>query len=337
MNININTTKNSKLFTPKILIVALMAWSGLMALHSSCMAQSANNTIGRIVVPFAPGGAREMPARAVYQEMAQALGEHWIIESHQGAGGAIGTVFVAKSEPDGKTLLMAASSHFVTAALGAKPHYDPIKDFVPVGNIGTQSYVLLINAKLPFNNVAEFIAYAKKHPGEMNYNSAGIGSSTHLAMAYFCKQAGIDLLHIPYKGTQEAANDVLAGRSQAVIVPTAGVGVYLADSRIKALAITSKRRSTLRPQIPTIDESGLKDFYFESWFGFLAASGTPKATVQRLNTALNQAISQEPVRQRLISQGIEPAHENADEFEKVFLADKILMTRLVQDVGLKAE
>ena len=321
----------------RLFLLALLTWASVLTVHLSSIAQTASNTIGRIIVPFAPGGAREMPARAVYQEMAQALGEHWIIESHQGAGGAIGTVFVAKSDPDGKTLLMAASSHFVTAALGAKPHYDPIKDFVPVGNIGTQSYVLLVNAKLPFNTIADFIAYAKKHPGEMNYNSAGIGSSTHLAMAYFCKQAGIDLLHIPYKGTQEAANDVLAGRSQAVIIPTAGVGVYLADPRIKALAITSRRRASLRPQIPTIDESGLKDFYFESWFGFLAASGTPKAVVQRINTALNQAISQEAVRQRLISQGIEPARENAEEFEKVFLADKILMTRLVQEVGLKAE
>jgi tripartite-type tricarboxylate transporter receptor subunit TctC len=321
----------------KLFLLALWSIVGSLPLTQITRAQTGGNNIGRIVVPFAPGGAREMPARAVYQEMAQALGEHWIIESHQGAGGAIGTVFVANSDPDGKTLLMAASSHFVTAALGAKPHYDPVKDFTPVGNIGTQSYVLLVNSKLPFNSIAEFIAYAKKHPGEMNYNSAGIGSSTHLAMAYFCKQAGIDLLHIPYKGTQEAANDVLAGRSQAVIVPTAGVGVYLADPRIKALAITSRRRSTLRPQIPTVDESGLKDFYFESWFGFLAASGTPKATVQRLNAALNQAIAQEPVRQRLISQGIEPARETADEFEKVFLADKVLMTRLVQEVGLKAE
>ncbi len=321
----------------RIFFVTVITGSSFLGFSCPSWAQSAGNTIGRIIVPFAPGGAREMPARAVYQEMAQLLGEHWIIESHQGAGGAIGTVFVAKAEPDGKTLLMAASSHFVTAALGTKPHFDPVKDFVPVGNIGTQSYVLLINAKLPFKSVADFVSYAKKHPGEMNYNSAGIGSSTHLAMAYFCRQAGIELLHIPYKGTQEAANDVLAGRSQAVIIPTAGIGVYMADPRIKALAITSRRRATQYPQIPTIDESGLKDFYFESWFGFLAPSGTPKATVQRLNTALNQAISQDVVRQRLLTQGIEPSHESADEFEKVFLADKVLMTRLVQDVGLKAE
>jgi tripartite-type tricarboxylate transporter receptor subunit TctC len=322
-----------------VLALALTAWAGLgvMALPVPSLAQSPNSAMGRIIVPFAAGGAREMPARAIYQEMAQALGEHWIIESHQGAGGAIGTVFVAKAEPDGKTLLMAASSHFVTAALGSKPHYDAVKDFVPVGNIGTQSYVLLISAKLPFKTVADFIAYAKKHPGEMNYNSAGIGSSTHLAMAYFCRQAGIELLHIPYKGTQEAANDVVAGRSQAVIVPTAGVGVYLSDPRIKALAITSHHRAALHPNIPTVDESGLKDFYFESWFGLLAPSGTPKASVQRINSALNQAISQDVVRQRLLSQGIEPSHDSAEEFEKVFLADKALMTRLVQEVGLKAE
>ncbi len=296
-----------------------------------------NKAIGKIVVPFAPGGARELPARAMYQEMARELGENWIIESHQGAGGAIGTSLVANSAPDGKTLLMAASSHFVTAALGAKPFYDPIKDFAPVANIGAQSYVLLTNSQTPFTNVAELIQYAKKHPNELNYGSAGIGSSTHLAMAYFCKTAGIDIMHVPYKGTQEAANDVLAGRAQAVIVPTAGVGVYISDPRIRTLAITSKKRSTLRPQILTFHESGLKDFFFESWFGLLACASTPRPILERLNTSINKVIAAEPVRSRLLSQGIEPANMNLEEFNHLFLADKELMTRLVKLVGLTRE
>jgi len=296
-----------------------------------------NKAIGKIVVPFAPGGARELPARAMYQEMARELGENWIIESHQGAGGAIGTSLVANSAPDGKTLLMAASSHFVTAALGAKPFYDPIKDFAPVANIGAQSYVLLTNSQTPFTNVAELIQYAKKHPNELNYGSAGIGSSTHLAMAYFCKTAGIDIMHVPYKGTQEAANDVLAGRAQAVIVPTAGVGVYISDPRIRTLSITSKKRSTLRPQILTFHESGLKDFFFESWFGLLACASTPRPILERLNTSINKVIAAEPVRSRLLSQGIEPANMNLEEFNHLFLADKELMTRLVKLVGLTRE
>ena len=296
----------------------------------------AQNTrgIGRIVVPFAPGGAREYPARAVYQEMAQRLDEHWIIESHQGAGGAIGTVFVSKSEPDGKTLLMAASSHFITAALGAKPSYDPIKEFTPVANIGMQSYVLMMSTSLPAKTLSEFIAHVKKHPGELNYSSAGIGSSTHLAMAYFCKAMGIDMTHVPYKGTQEAANDVLAARAHAVIVPTAGAGVYLQDPRIKALGITSKKRSSLHPEIPCISETGPKDFAFESWFGLLAPAATPKATVERLNNAINGAIREEAVSKRLLSQGIEPSHLSSEEFKTLFMADHELMSKLVKDVGL---
>jgi tripartite-type tricarboxylate transporter receptor subunit TctC len=293
-----------------------------------------NKSIGKIIVPFAPGGARELPARAMYQEMARELGENWIIESHQGAGGAIGTSLVANSAPDGKTLLMAASSHFVTSALGAKPFYDPIKDFAPVANIGLQSYVLLSNTQTPFTSVAELIQFAKKHPGELNYGSAGIGSSTHLAMAYFCKTAGIDVTHVPYKGTQEATNDVLAARAQAVIVPTAGVGVYISDPRIRALAITAKKRSTLRPQIPTFHESGLKDFYFESWFGLLASAATPKPILERLNVAINKVISSEPAKSRLMTQGIEPANMGLEEFNQLFLADKELMTKMVKLVGL---
>lgn len=319
------STSRRQVLTALTSLIALGAWPA----HAQ-----GGKSVGKIIVPFAPGGAREQPARALYQEMAKELGESWIIENHAGAGGAMGTVLVGKSDPDGKTLLMAASSHFVTSALGAKPFYEPIKDFAPVVNIGTQSYVLLTNSQQPFSTLSELIAYAKKNPGALNYGSAGIGSSTHLAMAYFCKSAGLDIVHVPYKGTQEAANDVLGGRLQAVIVPTAGVGVYIADARVRALAISGKKRSTLRPQIPTFIESGLKDFYFESWFGLLAPAATPKAVLERLNKAINKVTALEPVKSRLLTQGIEPAQQSLDEFNRVFAADKELMTRLVQLVGL---
>lgn len=312
---------------------SLVGLALLATLDSLSQAQNTHG-IGRIVVPFAPGGAREYPARAIYQEMAQRLDEHWIIESHQGAGGAIGTVFVSKSEPDGKTLLMAASSHFITAALGAKPSYDPIKEFAPVANIGMQSYVLMMSTSLPAKTMNELIAHVKKHPGELNYSSAGIGSSTHLAMAYFCKSMGLEMTHVPYKGTQEAANDVLAARAHAVIVPTAGAGVYLQDPRIKALGITAKKRSSLRPEIPCINETGPKDFAFESWFGLLAPAATPKSIIDRLNTAINGAIHEEAVTKRLLFQGIEPSHLSVEEFKSLFLSDHDLMTKLVKDVGL---
>jgi len=293
-----------------------------------------NKTVGKIVVPFAPGGARELPARAMYQEMARELGENWIIESHQGAGGAIGTSLVANSAPDGKTLLMAASSHFVTAALGAKPFYDPIKDFTPVANIGNQSYILMVNANLPVKTAADFVRYAKANPGVLNYNSAGVGSSTHLAMAYFAKFAGLEMQHVPYKGTQEAVTDVTGGRGHAVIVPTAGVGVYLQESRLRVIGLTALKRSTLLPHIPTLAESGVPGFVFESWFGLLAPAATPAPVVEKLNAAVNKVIAIKEVRERLHNLGIESGYLNVEGFNKLFLADRELMTRLVKEAGI---
>ena len=199
--------------------------TALLAAATDALWAQAGTAVSRIVVPFAAGGAREMPARAIQQELGRELGQSWIIEARPGAGGAIGTAAVAHAAPDGRTLLMAASSHFVTAAMGARPFYDPVKEFIPVANIGNQSYILMVNAALPVKTVAEFIRYAKSNPGVLNYNSAGVGSSTHLAMAYFARSADIEMQHVPYKGTQEAVTDVTGGRGQAVILPTAGVGL----------------------------------------------------------------------------------------------------------------
>ena len=299
-------------------------------------AQSSGN-VSRIIVPFAAGGAREMPARAIQQELSQETGQNWIIESKPGAGGAIGTSFVSKAAPDGRTLLMAASSHFVTSAMGARPFYEPVKEFAPVANIGNQSYVLMVNAGVPAKTAAEFIQYAKSKPGVLNYNSAGVGSSTHLTMAYFAKTADLDMVHVPYKGTAEAVTDVSGGRGNAVIVPTAGVGVYLQDTRLRIIGITSKRRSALLPNVPTLAESGLSGFHFESWFGLLAPAATPIAIQERLNAAVNKIIVNKDVKERLLALGMESPQLNLDAFNKVFLADRDLMTRIVKETGITRE
>ncbi|MCK9508220.1 MAG: tripartite tricarboxylate transporter substrate-binding protein [Pigmentiphaga sp.] len=290
-----------------------------------------------ITVPFASGGARELLARTFYQEMAHELGENVIIESRGGAGGAIGTSYVGRSKPDGKNLVMAASSHFVTAALGAKPFYDPIKDFTPVANIGTQSYVMMIDSRLPAKTVQEFIAYAKTKAGDLNYGSAGIGSSTHLAMAYFASVAGIDMLHIPYKSTQEAANDVAGGRVHAVIVPNAGIGAYVQDDRLRIIGVTSSKPSPLLPNVPAIAESGLPSYVFESWFGLLAPAGTPASTVQKINDAVNKAIVLPEVQKRLDAQGVDADPMSVEAFTKIFLEDQKLMTGIVQEAKLSRD
>jgi tripartite-type tricarboxylate transporter receptor subunit TctC len=311
------------------LMVAALLSAGL----NRAFAQSSGN-VSRIIVPFAAGGAREMPARAIQQELSQETGQNWIIESKPGAGGAIGTSFVSKAAPDGKTLLMAASSHFVTSAMGARPFYDPVKEFAPVANIGNQSYVLMVNAGVPAKTTAEFIQYAKSKPGVLNYNSAGVGSSTHLAMAYFAKTADLDIVHVPYKGTAEAVTDVSGGRGNAVIVPTAGVGVYLQDTRLRIIGITSKKRSALLPNVPTLAESGLSGFQFESWFGLLAPAATPIAIQEKLNAAINKIILNKDVKERLLALGMESPQLNLEAFNKVFLADRDLMTRIVKETGI---
>ena len=310
------------------LMVAALLSAGL----NRAFAQSSGN-VSRIIVPFAAGGAREMPARAIQQELSQETGQNWIIESKPGAGGAIGTSFVSKAAPDGKTLLMAASSHFVTSAMGARPFYEPVKEFAPVANIGNQSYVLMVNAGVPAKTAAEFIQYAKSKPGVLNYNSAGVGSSTHLAMAYFAKTADLDIVHVPYKGTAEAVTDVSGGRGNAVIVPTAGVGVYLQDTRLRIIGITSKKRSALLPNVPTLAESGLSGFQFESWFGLLAPAATPIAIQEKLNAAVNKIIVNKDVKERLLALGMESPQLNLEAFNKVFLADRDLMTRIVKETG----
>jgi len=311
------------------------ALAGLMAANLLSLAQAQTGaSVSKIVVPFAAGGARELPARSIQQELSKEMGQNWIIEAKPGAGGAIGTVAVARSAPDGKTLLMAASSHFVTAAMGAKPFYEPLKEFVPVANIGNQSYILLVNAQLPVKTVGEFIKYAKAHPGELNYNSAGVSSSTHLAMAYFAKSAGLDILHIPYKGTAEAITDVSGGRGHAVIVPTAGVGAYLQDPKLRVLGITATKRSSLLPNIPTFSESGLPGFVFDSWFGLLAPAGTPPAVVEKINAAVNKVIALPEVKERLQKHGIESAQLSVEGFNKLFLNDFELMNKVVKESGI---
>jgi tripartite-type tricarboxylate transporter receptor subunit TctC len=322
-----NTNQNF-LGRRQMLMAALLS-AGL----GRAFAQSSGN-VSRIIVPFAAGGAREMPARAIQQELSQETGQNWIIESKPGAGGAIGTSFVSKAAPDGRTLLMAASSHFVTSAMGARPFYEPVKEFAPVANIGNQSYVLMVNAGVPAKTAAEFIQYAKSKPGVLNYNSAGVGSSTHLTMAYFAKTADLDMVHVPYKGTAEAVTDVSGGRGNAVIVPTAGVGVYLQDTRLRIIGITSKRRSALLPNVPTLAESGLSGFHFESWFGLLAPAATPIAIQEKLNAAVNKIILNKDVKERLLALGMESPQLNLEAFNKVFVADRDLMTRIVKETGI---
>jgi len=286
----------------------------------------------RIVVPFAAGGAREVLARSFYSELGTVLGATVIIDNRPGAGGAIGTASVAKAAPDGQTLIFAASSHNVTALLGANPPYDPIRDFAGVANIGMQSYVLMASAAVPAKTATEFVAYAKTNPGKLNYASAGHGSSSHLAMAYFASLAGLDMVHIPFKSTADANNDVLAARSHAAIVPNVGAIPFLKDERIRLLGVTSQKRSAFLPEVPPVAES-VPGYAFDSWFGLLAPARTPEAVIARINAGVAKLLRDPVILARLATQGVEPRPLSPEAFERLIRDDYEDMAKVVKTVG----
>ena len=314
-----------------------MNWKRLaLALATVTFATPASAQVGgkvmHIVSPFAAGGAREVLARTFYSELGQALGQTVIVENRPGAGGAVGTVSVAKAPPDGNTLIFAASSHNITALLSPNAGYDPIKDFAPVANIGMQSYVLMSTSQLPARRVKELIGEAKANPGKLNYSSPGHGSSGHLAMAYFCKLAGIDMVHIPYKSTQDATNDVLAGRSHALIVPNVGAMPFQKEARIRLLGVTAPKRSAFLPEVPAVAED-LPGYAFESWFGLLAPAKTPKAVIERINGEVAKLLKNPVILERLAAQGVEPRALSPAQFEKLVRDDYEAMAKVVKAVG----
>ena len=296
-----------------------------------------NPKVARIVVPFAPGSVQDLLARALSTELGVALNQTVIIDNKPGAGGTVGTGFVAKSAPDSNTLVLAAASHNIAGSLYTKLAYDPQKDFVPMAHIGTADYVLMVHPDVPAKTAADYIRHARANPGKMNYATAGVGSATHLSMAYFNGLAGIDVVHVPLKATGEAINEVISGRAQAVIAASIGALAFAKDSRIRLIGVTSPKRSKYLPDVPTITESGLPGYQFDSWFGLLGPAGTPTLEVNRVNAAMATLLKDPVVLARLDKQGIEPqAMANAD-FAKLLAADYERMAKVVKASGAKVE
>jgi tripartite-type tricarboxylate transporter receptor subunit TctC len=293
--------------------------------------------VTRIVVPFAAGGVQDIVARSFNAELGAALGRTFIVENRAGAGGTIGTGSVAKAAPDGQTLILAAASHTIAGSLYAKLPYDPLKDFTPIAHIGNVDYVLLMSSTIPPKSLAEFVAYGKANPGKLNYASAGNGSATHLSMAYFASLAGLDMVHIPYKATGEAVNEVLAGRSHAVIAANIGAIPYVKDPRVRALASTGAKRSKFLPDLPTVDESGVKGYAFDSWIGLLAPAGTPRAAVDEINAGVAKLLKDPLILERLDKQGVVPQAMTPGAFAELLRGDYAKMARVVKISGARID
>ena len=308
-----------------------------LALTAGTSAAQSSPKIERIVVPFSAGGVQDLLARAVSTELGAALGQTIIIENKLGAGGTVGTGYVAKSSPDSGVMVMAAASHNIAGSLYTKLSYDPQKDFAPMAHIGTAGYVLMIHPDVPAKNVAEFIRYAKANPGKMNYASAGIGSATHLSMAYFNGLAGIDVVHLPLKATGEAINEVISGRAHAVIAANIGALAFAKDSRIRLIGVTSPKRSKYLPDVPTIGDSGLPGYQFDSWFGLLGPARTPAADVNRVNAAMAKLLKNPIILERLDKQGIEPLSMSNSDFARLLALDFERMAKVVKTSGARLE
>jgi tripartite-type tricarboxylate transporter receptor subunit TctC len=315
----------------RFLRVALAAL--LVAAVSPAFAQR----VIHLVVPFGPGAVQDTIARTFNNELGQALGASVIVENRAGAGGTIGTAFVAKAPADGTTLIVAAASHTLAGHLYSKLPYDPIKDFAGVAFVGNTGYVIAAPSNVGVSTMTDYIKLLKSKPGEFNYASAGNGSATHLGMAYFLAKAGLQMQHVPMKSTGDAVNELLAGRVQGVTSALIGIVPFKQDARVKLLAYTGAQRSRFLPDLPTVAESGVPGYKFDSWIGVLAPAGLPKAELDRLNAAMNKVLAMPEVQERLLRLGVEPGTMGADEFNRLLRADWDTAGVIVKASGARIE
>lgn len=290
-----------------------------------------------LVVPYAAGGGNDAMARIVAEKMSKSLGQQIVIENRGGAGGTIATRAVAKSPPDGYTLVIGGTGTLaVNPTLYANVGYDPRKDFAPVGLIATSAMVVLVHPSVEARTLGDLIALAKKEPGKLNYASAGPGSGIHLATELFASMAGIKLTHIAYRGSAPALNDLLGGHVGiyfSSLPPAIGV---VAEGKVRALAVTGPSRSEAFPKLPTVAEAGLKGFEAVLHYGIAAPAGTPPAIVSKLNGALRAALALEETKALLASTGAEPLPSTPEEYAEDIDREETKWSRVVKDIGVKA-
>ena len=291
-----------------------------------------------LVVPFPPGGSTTIVARIVADKMSEALGQSIVVDNRGGAGGTVGSRAVAKSAPDGYTILLGYTGTLAIApTLYGNVGYDPRKDFEPIGRIGTAPNTLVVHPSIPVHSVAELIAYAKANPGKVNYGSAGIGTVSHVCGEYFATAAGVKLTHIPYKGTGPAIIDLLGGHIPMAFAPVPATHENAKTGKLRMLAVTSAIRSTLLPDVPTIAEAALPGFEAVLRYGFVAPPGTPPTIIARLNSALNAALKSEDVRARLAVDGAEPLPSTPAEYGADIDREETQWSKVVKASGAKAE
>jgi tripartite-type tricarboxylate transporter receptor subunit TctC len=291
----------------------------------------------RFVVPYPPGGGTDVIARIVQDRLRAALGQQIVIDNRGGAGGSIGTEVVARSAPDGYTVLFTLSSHTINPAIFSKLTFDTARDFEPVGIVCSLPQILVANPQFPANTVQQLIAMAKEKPGSLSFASVGNGSPGHLAGEMMKIRTGTQLTHIPYRGGGPAVTDVVSGQVPLLWVSIPAAAQFVKQKQLKALAVSTVKRSAAFPDVPTMQEVGIADFEVDSWYAMFVPAKTPRAIVDRLNAALNTVLKEPEIREKLLAQGSEAVGGTPEQLGAVVNAELPKWAKLVKDAGIKAD
>jgi tripartite-type tricarboxylate transporter receptor subunit TctC len=292
----------------------------------------------RLVAPYAAGGPIDISARLLAAKLQDFLGQPVVVENRPGAGGAIGSEMTAKAPPDGYTIQMATvSTHSIGPALNPKTPYNVKRDFVPVIHLADSTNVLIVAPNLPVNNLKELIAYGKANPGKLNFSSSGNGTIVHMTGEMFKMQTGIFAVHIPYKGTALAIPDLIAGQISFMFDNVSSALPHVKGGKVKTFGVSQLKRSPLMPEIPTMDEAGLKGFESNTFFGVFAPAGTPAPIVQRLNAEINKALQTQEFRERLAANGAEPVGGTPEQFARVIDSEAVKYAAVIKRAGIKPE
>ena len=291
-----------------------------------------------LIVPFPPGGGNDTVARAIAQQLGPDLGQPVVIDNRPGAGGSVGAELAARAPADGYTLFLAGvGSHAVNPNFHRSLPYDAVKDFAPICLVASAPSVLVVNPALPARTLAEFTAYARANPGKLNYASNGNGSAAQLAAVLYETMADVRMVHVPYKGIAPAMTDLLSGEVQLMFGTIVALVPHIQARKLRALAVTSKKRSALVPEVPTLAESGLPDYEAGSWYGILAPAGTPREVIERLHSAIVKALKQPDVSKRLAAEGAEPIGSTPEEFAAHIKAEIARVGSVVRAAGIRIE
>ena len=319
-----------------MMLVGALALAQLDASAQSATADYPTRPI-RIVVPFSPGGAVDGPTRAIAHELGKRLKQQVIIDNKPGAGATIGAEMVAKAAPDGYTLLLASQTNAISASLYPKLNFNVIDDFAGISLLGREPGVLVVHPSFPAKNIGELIAVAKERRGQFNYASSGNGSGQHLFMAMFATMAGIQLTHVPYRGSGQATTDLLAGTVPMAFPGTAGMMAHIKAGKLRPLAVSGAARSTQLPDVPTLAESGLIGYSAYVWLGLLAPKGTPPALIERLHAELKAALNTPEVRSYFAEAGIETVGSSPAEMDAYLREERERWARVIKDTGAKID